>query len=316
MSSKKINTVSTYSMEDTGNDNLKRYVDRNGDWTHYWLVREKRFVKAVNHVLSLGYSKGPQFRIYLETHTQEQIAKTLSERGDEGARTHAAIRDLIRGVAVDMDRTKYATDLGKKHMETLNYEEWRNLMAFDAWRIRYQPQVVAFEDSVTDGEVAGTFDALMVITVPSGDKVFEKPFWGREVLILLDWKSSSSVWSEYEAQTAIYWKMIKADPKFAKLIAQYAKAYAGRIFSGVVRLGSQHASGYQFIYFDQRHTEGEHLRRFDAAKVIADRHEPEFNPNVEELPTRLSMKIPKAKVPAAPKQKRAIKKIVTKKLPI
>lgn len=291
-------------MEETSNPNVMRYVDRRGDWTHYWLSREKRFVKAVNHVLTLGYSKGPQFRAYLESHTKEEIAKTLQEKGDEGARTHMAIRDLIRGLRVTMN-TKYPSDLHNGRQDTLNDDEWANLMAFERWCARYQPRVAAFEETVTDGEVAGTFDALMVITVPSGDKVFEKPFWGKDVLVLFDWKSSAAVWSEYEAQLAKYWHMIKADRKLAKVVAPYLKAFDGRIFSGVVRLGSLHASGYHFVYFDQKHMEGEHLRRFDAAKVIADRHEPEFRPNVEELPFQFFIKIPKAKIAKAVKSSKA-----------
>ncbi len=295
-------------MEDTSNPNIKRYVDRRGDWTHYWLVKEKRFVKAVNHVLSLGYSKGPQFRIYLETHTQEQIAKTLREKGDEGTRTHMAVRDLIKGVRVTMT-TKYPSELVARRQDPLNDDEWDNLMAFERWCARYQPRVIRIEDTVSDGENAGTYDALMVITIPSGDKVFEKPFWGKDVLILLDWKSSAAVWSEYEAQLAKYWKMIKEDSYVSRLVKPFIAAYKGRIFSGVVRLGSLHSTGYHFTYFPQNVVEGEHLRRFDAARVIADRYEPEFKPNVESIPTQFFIKIPKAKVVKAPKVKTSTKKL-------
>jgi len=299
---KKITTVPSFTMEETTNPNVMRFVDRHGDWTHYFLVKEQKFVKAVNHVLSLGYSKGPQFRAYLESHTKEEIAKTLNERGDEGSRTHMAIRDLIKGLKITMS-TKYPTELRGGRMEALNDDEWENVQAWIEWCERYQPRRIAFEDTIACIDFAGTLDGLFVITVPSGDKVFEKPFWGKDVLLLPDWKSSSAIWSEYEAQTAAYWSMVKHDPRFEKFV----KTYAGRIFTGVVRLGTLHASGWQFEVWDQKYTEGEHMRRFEAARVIADRHEPEFNPKVEEIPTQFFIKIPKAKV--AP-----IK--TTKKLPI
>ena len=299
---KKATTIPTYTMEDTTHPNVKRFVDRNGDWTHYWLVAEKKFVKAVNHVLSLGYSKGPQFRAYLESHTKEEIAKTLNERGDEGSRTHMAIRDLIKGVRVTMS-TKYPTELRGGRMEPLNDDELENIQAWLAWCEKYHPQRIAFEETVAGPDFAGTLDGLFVITVPSGDKVFAKPFWGKEVLLLPDWKSSSAIWSEYEAQTAAYWSMVKNDERFEKFV----KAFAGRIFTGVVRLGTLHASGWQFEVWDQKYTEGEHMRRFNAARVIADRHEPEFNPKVEQIPTQFFIRIPKAKV--APIR-------TTKKLPI
>lgn len=291
----KITTIPTFSFEDTANPNVQRYVDRKGDWTHYFLKKEQRFVKAVNHTLSLGYSKGPQFRAYLVSHTREEVEKTLLERGDEGARTHMAIRDLIKGVRLRVD-TKYPSEINARRMEPLNDYEWDNLMAFQRWCDRYQPRVVLCEETVTDGISAGTLDALMVITVPSGDKVFEKEFWGKDVLILLDWKSSSSVWSEYEAQTAIYWSMAKQDPYTYKTVNDFLKQYQGKFFSGVVRLGSQHASGYHFIYWDQKTTEGEHLSRFEAAMTIARRHEPEFKPNAMQLPTMMIIKVPKAKL--------------------
>lgn len=306
---KKTTTIETYSMEDTTNPNIKKYVDRKGDWTHYWLVKEQRFVKAVNHILTLGYSKGPQFRIYLETHTQEQIAKTLREKGDEGTRTHRAIRDLIRGMRITMN-TKYPSELNANRQETLNDDEWDNLMAFERWCARYAPRTIAYEESISDGDAAGTMDWLGVITVPSGDKVFEKPFWGKDVVILIDWKSSAAVWTEYESQVAKYWHMAKSDSKVGKKLLPYIHGYKGHIFTGILRLGSLHTTGYHFTYFTQKQAEGEHLDRFNAAKVIADRYEPEFKPKVEQLPTQFIIKVPKAKAPKMPV------KVTTKKLPL
>lgn len=305
---KKETTIPAYTFQETSNPDVQRHVDRNGDWTHYFIVSKKKFVKAVNHILTLGYSKGPQFRAYLESHTKEEIAKTLREKGDEGSRTHMAIRDLIKGVKVTLD-TKYPSELTARRMDPLNDDEWENLEAFKGWCDKYQPRWIAFEDTVATDSYAGTDDALMVITVPSGDKVFEKPFWGKDVLILLDWKSSAAVWSEYEAQLAAYWNAIKDGGKYDKFI----KAYAGHIFGGIVRLGSQHASGYHFTFYTQKELEGEFLIRFGAAMIIADRYEPEYKFETEEMPTQFVIKVPKAKVPVAPKAKT---KKTTKKLPI
>lgn len=302
---KRITTIPSFSYEDTTNPNIKKFVDRNGDWTHYWLVKEKKFVKAVNHILSIGYNKGPHFRRYLESHTKEEIAKTLQERGDEGTRTHIAIRDLIKGLRITMT-TKYPSELSAGRQDPLNDDEWENIESWIAWADDYQPRIITFEETVANEVAAGTLDALMVITVRSGDKVFEKPFWGQDVLLLPDWKSSSSIWSEYEAQTAAYWDMVKKSHKFDKFIS----AYKGRIFTGVVRLGTAHSCGYQFEVWSQKKTEGEHLERFMAAKVIADRHEPEFKPNVIDIPTQFFIKIPKVKPPKAPRVKK------TKQLPL
>ena len=50
-------TIKTYSYQDTSDENIKRFVDVDGNWTHYLLVKQAIFVKAVTHILALGYSK-------------------------------------------------------------------------------------------------------------------------------------------------------------------------------------------------------------------------------------------------------------------
>ena len=288
--SKRINTIPTYSFEDTSDENIKRFVDRKGDWTHYWLKREKRFVKAVNHILSLGYNKGPRFRQYLLGTTVEKAAEKLLSSGDEGTRTHRAISDLITGVRITTN-TKYPSELNANRQEFLNDEEWDNLMAFERWCGLYQPRAVAIDKTVAsydkDG-FAGTFDALLIITVPSGDKIFPKELWGKDVLILTDWKSSAGIWYEYESQVAAYWKGIveKGDYK------AFIDAYAGRIFTGIVRLGTRHKSGWEMEIWNQRETERENFYRFNAAQTIANRHEPTFEPDVQQLPTMFQIKVP------------------------
>lgn len=289
----KIVTVPNYTHEPTSNPNIERLCDMNGDWTHYYLKAENRYVKAVNHVLELGHAKGPNFKAYLARSTQEEIRKKMEEKGDEGSRTHRAITDLINGSKVTMS-TKYPTDLGDGRQTILLHDEWENLLGFKNWCDKYQPRVVTHEYTVQGEDAAGTLDALLVITVPAGDKEFDKEFWGKDILILIDWKSSAAIWFEYEAQTAAYWQMVKADKKFAKFV----KAFEGRIFTGVVRLGTQHKSRYQFVYWDQTKTEGEHWGRFCSAVFIANRYDPDmdFVPNIEQFPIQIITKVPKAKV--------------------
>lgn len=304
-------TIPSYSYEDTNNPNIKKFVDRKGDWTHYWLVKERKFVPSVTHVLSTGYSKGPRFRMYLESHTKEEIAKVMSERGDEGSRTHMAIRDILKGLRIKLT-TRYPSDLANGRQDPLNDNELENLAAWMQWAQDYNPRTLAFEDTFASDIAAGTLDWLGVITVRSGDKNFEKKWWGQDVLILPDWKTSSAIWSEYEAQTAAYLLMIIGSHKFDKFLA----AYAGRIFTGVLRLGTLHQCGYQFEPWEERVAVGEHYQRFLAAKRIADRHEPEFKPVIEQIPTQFHRKVAKAKLPKVAKAKPKTKKSVNKKLPL
>jgi hypothetical protein len=301
MTKKSEATVPSYTYEPTSNKNLMRFCDMKGDWQYYWMVKEKRFVKAVNHVLSLGHAKGPNFMSYISRSTPEEIKKVLDEKGDEGSRTHMAIRDLISGLKVSMS-TKYATELKGGRQEILNMDEWDNLMGFRNWCAKYHPRTVANEDTLDNGYSAGTLDYLCVITIPAGDKEFEKWWWGKDVLMLVDWKSSSGIWPEYEAQTAAYWDMVKCSHKYDKFI----KAYAGNIFTAVVRLGTRHKSKYEFASWDQKTTEGEHLLRYESARLQAERQEPEFIPDIQNIPIQMFIRVPKAKVVA--KKKVQIKK--------
>lgn len=303
---KKIATIPSYSFEDTTDPNIKRFVDREGNWSHYFLKDEGRYVKAVNHVLSLGYNKGPRFAQYLLTTTPEKAAQKLTAAGDEGTRTHRAITDLIKGMRITMN-TKYPSELTHGRQEVLNDEEWTNLDAWIRWCVTYNPRFVGIDMTVRGDDYAGTFDALLVITVPSGDKNFAKEMWGKDALVLIDWKTSSGIWSEYESQLAAYWGGIVR----GGLYRDYVKAYKGRIFSAIVRLGTKHKCLYEMEVFTQEQTEKDSWYRFNAAMKIANRYEPEFKPVIEEIQTEYQIRIQKAKIEKPKKIKKE-----TKKLPI
>ena len=300
----KVQTVPTYTFEDTSDENIQRVVDSDGNWTHYFLVKEKKYVKAITHVLDLGYSKGPRFKAYLLSITKDEQQKVLTEAGDRGSRSHRAIQDLIMGTKVSMT-TKYPSEVTGRQ-EVLSVREWKNLMAFVAWCEIYKPRVIAHEQVIATGDFAGTFDALVVITVPSGDKTFPKGVWGKDVLLLPDWKTSAGIWDEYKAQTAAYLYGIIASSKYDKFL----EAYSSRIFTGVVRLGTKHANGgYEFKVWDESTTKNRHYRKlFMGALAIANEIEPDFKPEIKHLPTEILIKLPKAKVANAPTAKKATKK--------
>ncbi len=285
---KKQLTIPSYTYGDTSDPNIKRFLNRAGEWTHYWLVKERKFVPAVSHILSLGFNKGPRFRQYLESHTKEEIKQVLESAGDKGTRTHQAIRQLLEGSRVTMT-TKFASEVHGGRQEVLSDEEWDNLVGFMNWCAVYNPRLVAHEQTVTDGESAGTFDALLVITVPSGDKVFKKEVWGQDILILADWKSSSGIWNEYKAQLAAYWSMIASGRKYEK----FAKVFPNKCYSGIVRVGTKHKAKFEFEVWDSMET-AMNLQLFASALEIAKDHEPEFAPKVEDIPVQFFLKIKKA----------------------
>lgn len=298
---KRITTIPSYTMEATSDPDIMRFVDRHGNWTHYFLKKEGRYVKAVNHILHLGFNKGQGFVEYLLSVSKEEARKKLETAGEEGSRTHYAIRDLIDGMKVTMN-SKYFNELTRRQ-EILTPEEWDNLVAFQAWCDVYKPQVVSNEFTVASSQhsFAGTSDALLIVTVPSGDKVFPKEVWGKEVLLMPDWKSSSAIRPEYKSQLAAYTVGMDEQGKFK----DFREAYKGRFFTGIVRLGTRHKNGgYEMKVWSDLETSRNFLT-FIAAMQIAQEHQSEFEPEIRQDPVQFFIKMPKASIkkPKKAKQK-------------
>lgn len=291
---KKQLTIPSFEFEATSDSNLKRYVDRWGNWTHYYLVKEKRFLPAVNHILGLGFNKGPRFYQYLLSVTPEEAKKKLEAAGDEGTRTHMAIRHLIDGSKVTMT-TKYPSELQMGRQEVLNPDEWSNLSAFVAFCDRYKPRVVSNDFSVysVDSSFAGSPDGLMVITVPAGDKWFPKAVWGQDVLFMPDWKTSGAIYNEYKAQLAAYFRALQERGTYKA----FSDAYKGRIFTGIVRIGTRHKNGgYEIEMWDEVQTK-HNFQLFMAAKdIYLDSVGDGSAPESKDIPMQFFIRIPKAKV--------------------
>lgn len=295
-------TVPSHTFQDTSDPNIKRFLDRDGNWTHYWIVDEKRFVPAVNHVLHLGFNKGPRFAEYLLSVTKEESKKRLETAGEEGSRTHEAIRQLIDGSKVTMT-TKFYNELTGRQ-DSLNNGEWDNLIAFEAWCARYKPQVVSNEFSIysKSRSYAGSPDALMILEVPLDDKVFPKECRGQKVLIMPDWKTSSAIHLEYKVQVGSYFKAMLEQEKFLKFTRFFP---TDRIFTGVVRIGTKHKCGFEMEVWDLSKTM-QNSELFDYSYQIYLEHESKFNPTVEQVPTQFFIRMPKAKV-GRPKAKSGAK---------
>lgn len=285
-----------YTLEDTSDKNIKRVCDIDGNWTHYFLVKENKYVKSITHTLSIGFNKGVAFRKYLENHSKEEIKKVLEEKGDEGSRTHKAITDLIMGITVDQGRL-YPSEVGGGRQEPLSWDEWENLVAFANWCSVYKPRVIASEQTVGDTIIgAGTFDALVVVSVPAGDKCFPKDVHGQDVILLVDWKTSSGIWGEYKAQVAAYWRLLDS-----KKYDKYFKGFLpSQQFTGVVRVGTKHKSGWEMEVWGSEQTDI-NFSMFVAARVIADDHEPEYEPSTKTIPVSLSVDVPTYRLKRAKK---------------
>lgn len=285
-------TVPSFTFEKTNDPNLQRVVDRNGDWRFYFDVKNKVYRPSVNHILGMGYAKSKGFYDYLLSVSKEEAKKKLDLAGEAGTRTHQAIRDLLSGMKVTMT-TKYMSESNNRQ-EALSPGEWDNLIGWENWCNTYQPQTIDFEKAVSSdtSNYAGTFDWFGTILVPEGDKRFSKDLYGQRVLILPDWKSSSGIWPEYAAQTSAYLCAIIEKGLYKKFVDFYRDQ--GKLFTGVVRIGTRHKTGFEFVVWDIDET-ANNFKKFNAAQTISsDDHE--FKDEVEQIPMEFDIKIPKAKL--------------------
>jgi len=297
---KAIPTIRNFKLIETSNDLIKKLVDLKGDWKYYWSERDKKFKPSTTYVLSLGFNKGPFFQEYLLSKTKDEAKKILETAGDRGTRVHQVIREIIGGTEIKITNT-YLNSITNRQ-EPLTDDEWSCLEAFQRFANDYKLEIINQEDTVETNLSIGTFDALAVITIPDKDKRFQKEVWGKRVLILLDWKTSSGIRLDYKAQVAEYWTGVTSIPEYLK----YLKAFSDH-YTGIVRIGTKHTSGYEIQAWTEEETERNHWS-FVAAHKIYSEHDPNFEPDIRDIPTIISVKVPKV-VLEKPKVKVKKKKV-------
>lgn len=292
----------SYVMQDTGNENIKRFVDRDGEWSHYFIVDENKFVPGVTFVLSCGYPKGPRFYDWLKNNTADEADSKFKSAGERGTRTHEAIHMLIAGAKVSMS-TKLMNSLTRKQ-EELSVQEWDNLIGFNNWQEKYKPETISQNLVIYSKKLGfvGTPDWFGTVFVPEDDKYFPSAVRGQRVLFLPDWKSSSGIWPEYQSQVAAYFTGLQE----MGLFKEFFTAFKGKIFTGVVRVGTRHKDKYEMKVWGETET-ASGLMRFLSAYSIAE-EDLRFEPKIVDIPMEFEIDIPKATVPKVVKKKRVIKK--------
>ena len=283
-------TIPNYTFQDTDNDNIKRFVDRTGNWTHYFIVDEKRYVPAVNHVLHCGFAKDARFHEYLLSVSKDEAKKKLETAGDEGSRCHQAIKDLVSGLKVRMD-TKFVNSLnGLK--TSLNNDEWDNLIGWTNWVEKYKPETISQDKAVYSKKYsyAGTFDWIGTILVPEGDKLFNPKLWNKRIMLLPDWKTSSGIYPEYASQVSAY----SVATLEMGLYKDFFKQYKGRVFGAVLRIGTLHKCGFEFKILDRNDLKVAFDKFKCAYKIASDKLV--FEPEIINLPMEFDVKIPLAKL--------------------
>ncbi len=270
-------TIPSHTYEPTNDKNILRFVDRDGDWTHYWIKSKKMFVPAVNHIIRTGYPKGERFYNYLLNTNPQDAERKLRSAGEEGSRTHEAIRDLIRGEAVNLD-TRYFNEITER-FEPLAQDEWQNLEAFALWCEMYQPKVIMHEHAVWSEKYryAGTIDFIGTIE-----------YEGKRILVLLDWKTSGGIWDDYELQIAAY-RMAALEYYSHRLPLNEYKTF----WTGIVRLGTRHKSGFEMKMWDGEESIANFRLFLSALDIYKKKMGTEFEPEIKQIPAEFAIHIPK-----------------------
>ena len=248
--------------KETDNPDLVRVMDWELDWTHYKQISTGKYLPAVNHILGCAYNKGEGFYRYLLNSNREEAEKKLKFAGNRGSRVHQAISDLIRGFKIGLG-TKFIDEVSNT-TAPLNYDEWRAVLAFTRWAEEYKPKTIWNEHSVCNGKFAGTLDWFGKIE-----------YEGKEVLCVVDFKTSSAIWGDYPLQLAAYRATITGKD----------------IYTAILRIGTRHKKGYEFVVYDPKETRKNYADFLSVLSLYEREHE-SFDPSkIVEMPDELSINI-------------------------
>jgi len=254
--------MKSYIEQETNNPDLVRNCDWEGDWTHYKQISTGKYLPAVNYILGKAFNKGDGFYRYLLNSTREEADRKLKFAGNKGSRVHQAISDLVKGHKITLG-TKYNDELSGIS-SPLTFVEWRTVLAFISWAEEYKPKTIWNEHSVCNEKYAGTLDWF-------GEIEYE----GKKILCVIDFKTSSAIWGDYPLQLAAYWGTIKDKT----------------ISTAVLRIGTRHKKGYEFVVYGPAETKKNYLDFLSVYSLYQRENEP-FDPkDIKEMPDELSINI-------------------------
>jgi len=224
-----------------------------------------RFLPSVSWIAG-HYPKGIAFYKWLADKGWDEAQSQKESAGGRGTKVHAAIHDLIRG-----ERIGYADkyDDGSGTEKELTVEEWKALVSFRNWVKDVKPKFIATEKTIVSTEhgFAGTIDAVVEI---DGQR------------FVVDWKTSKSVWTEYELQISAY--------RRAWVDTCVDKTYDGDYRAAILQVGyEKNRKGYKWTEVPDR------FELFQHAQAIWRNENPDTKPKQIELPTSLDLGIEKPK---------------------
>lgn len=261
--------MKNFQLLDTKDPDLKRLVDRDGEWKRYLHVPSGRYLDGVTTILSIGYPKGPGFEDWLVKNSEEEREAILSESSARGDQLHRLVDLLISGdqtVTIDRDTEVYAREAGEETRMT--NRTWDNALTFARFWGLHLPVVIDSEKPVYSLEhgFAGTADAILTLTRACDVKSCPcEPLVGKPGVY--DWKTSKKVYPDKFAQSAAYAKgeNLPVMPEYAAVLALGSRAVLTGGYELKAAEGSALEKCWQQFLAAQRIAD---IRPFDPAKEI------------------------------------------------
>ena len=229
----------------------ERYYEVNG-----------KYLPSVTWILE-SYPKGIGFYKWLASEGWNEAQSKKELAGDKGSKVHNAIQELLKGKEVKWG-DKFWSELDGE-FSPLTIEEWEALIAFKNFWDDKKPQLIASERVCWSGkyDYAGTIDAILMLD----NKV-----------TIVDWKTSRSIYPTYSMQVAAY---LRAEAETGDYKATQA---------AIVRLGTNHKSGYEVKILDEIYR---YFQQFLAVKSVWAIENGEKQPELVEIPESIKLEIKK-----------------------
>lgn len=228
----------------------KQFIEVNN--AHWYRSPTKKDVYYPSSTTILNaFPKDVRFQQYLaDSVSWESSQEILKAAGKRGTNVHDATQLLEEGKVLIR--------------ESYTAEEWKHLETFVAWYKTTQPVIEAIEHAIASDKlkIGGTIDRVYMI---GGKRV------------LLDIKTSKSIYDSYWAQVASYTKLWE-EKNPTKLIDCTA----------ILRLNSRHKCGYEIQMHDRKEIEQD-FKVFKAVQDIWNYINPDAKPVIVEVPSTLSL---------------------------
>lgn len=241
-------------------DNLRWYED----------PQTGHFVPSTTWILD-HYPKGQGFYQWLANKVKswEDSQDILTAAGDRGSNVHAALEDLMKGKSVTFEGGGFSL------------EEWRFILAGANFLERMRPTIIAIETPLIGEDYGCTADLVCMIDDGytardgRGSLVKDPKPTGKYSVWLLDWKTSGAIYPQYHLQVSAYKKAYDLNNPGVTVER-----------CGIVRLGSRHRDGYEFVEVEDIER---HYDVFRAVRRVWEHENPDAHPRFVDVPESLSL---------------------------